>query len=142
MNDATTWWLLTGILVAAELTTGSFYLLMLALGTAGGALSAHLGLGLTGQVALAAGLGALSTLACYRFRRAKASGAQAIESNRDVNLDIGETLLVQEWDAHGRAQVHYRGAAWSARYSGTGVPTPGLHRIVALRGNTLELDQS
>ena len=32
MNDSTVWWLVTGALVAAELMTGTFYLLMLAIG--------------------------------------------------------------------------------------------------------------
>ncbi|HSM22228.1 MAG TPA: NfeD family protein, partial [Rubrivivax sp.] len=48
------WWLATGGLVAAELATGTFYLLMLALGCVAGALAAHAGLGATGQVAAAA----------------------------------------------------------------------------------------
>lgn len=33
MSDATIWWVLTGVLVALELATGTFYLLMLGLGT-------------------------------------------------------------------------------------------------------------
>lgn len=140
MNDATTWWLLAGVLVAAELATGSFYLLMLALGAAVGALSAHLGLGLTPQIVLAAIAGSLCTFGWYRYRRTRGSDTTTIESNRDVNLDIGETVRVEAWDAGGSAKVSYRGAHWSARFAGTGTPAQGLHRIVALRGNTLELD--
>ena len=37
------WWLTVGALVAAELATGTFYLLMLALGAAAGAMAAHAG---------------------------------------------------------------------------------------------------
>ena len=33
-SHATWWWVATGVLVAAELATGTFYLLMLAIGTA------------------------------------------------------------------------------------------------------------
>jgi len=142
MNDATTWWLLAGVLVAAELATGSFYLLMLALGAMVGALSAHLGLGLTWQIVLAAIAGSIGTFAWYRYRRMKGNDSPAIESNRDVNLDIGETVRVEAWDGAGQAQVSYRGAHWSARFTGAGEPAPGLHRIVALRGNTLELDHN
>jgi len=43
MNNPTIWWLVAGALVALELTTGTFYLLMLALGAAAGAVVAHAG---------------------------------------------------------------------------------------------------
>ncbi|MBH9576546.1 NfeD family protein [Inhella proteolytica] len=140
MNDATTWWLLAGALVAAELLTGSFYLLMLALGAATGALCAHLGLGTQLQIVAAAAAGALSTFAWYRYRRARGAESTAIESNRDVNLDIGQTVQVGQWDSLGQTQVSYRGATWHAQFAGPGSPAPGMHRIVALRGNTLELE--
>lgn len=139
MNDTTIWWLLTGGLVAAELLTGSFYLLMLALGSAAGALAAHLGVALQLQIVTAAIAGGLSTFAWYRKRRARGAETSAIETNRDVNLDIGQTVQVGQWDAHGQTQVSYRGATWQAHFAGSGAPTPGPHRIVALRGNTLEL---
>ena len=38
MAESTVWWLLAGVAVAAELVTGTFYLLMIALGLASGAL--------------------------------------------------------------------------------------------------------
>ena len=38
MDHSTAWWLLVGLLVIAELLTGTFYLLMLALGAIAGAL--------------------------------------------------------------------------------------------------------
>ena len=46
-HASTVWWLITGGLVAAELATGTFYLLMLALGAAAAAVAAHLGLAST-----------------------------------------------------------------------------------------------
>ena len=58
-NPATLWWLATGALVAAELATGTFYLLMVALGCAAGALAAHAGLATTPQLATAALVGAV-----------------------------------------------------------------------------------
>ncbi|TNF61541.1 MAG: NfeD family protein, partial [Burkholderiales bacterium] len=48
MADSTLWWLMTGAAVVLELLTGTFYLLMLAIGLAAGAVAAHLGLDLTG----------------------------------------------------------------------------------------------
>ena len=49
MADATVWWLATGLVVLLELFTGTFYLLMLAVGLAAGALAAHVQLWLSGQ---------------------------------------------------------------------------------------------
>jgi carbonic anhydrase/acetyltransferase-like protein (isoleucine patch superfamily) len=54
MSDTTIWWVLTGVLVALELTTGTFYLLMLGLGAMAAALSAMAGQGLTTQRVAAA----------------------------------------------------------------------------------------
>ena len=45
MSDSTLWWLLAGAAVALELFTGTFYLLMLAVGMAAAALAAHAGAG-------------------------------------------------------------------------------------------------
>ena len=42
LSPATFWWVLAGVLVAAELATGTFYLLMIALGAAAAAIGAHL----------------------------------------------------------------------------------------------------
>ena len=58
MADWTTWWLLAGAAVAVELLTGTFYLLMLGLGMAAGALAAHAGLlPVRGQLVAAAVVG-------------------------------------------------------------------------------------
>ena len=43
MEDSTLWWLAAGAAVIVELLTGTFYLLMLTLGLAAGALAAHAG---------------------------------------------------------------------------------------------------
>ena len=45
LNASTLWWLATGVVVIVELLSGTFYLLMLAIGLAAGAVAAHLGLG-------------------------------------------------------------------------------------------------
>ncbi len=132
------WWLAAGALVAAELATGTFYLLMLALGCAAGALAGHAGAGATTQVVAAAVLGGGATVA-WHLRRARQPRAAPADSNRDVNLDIGQTVHVAAWDADGNARVTYRGAAWSARAAGPGAPQSGEHIIVAVRGTELQL---
>jgi membrane protein implicated in regulation of membrane protease activity len=138
MTASTLWWLLVGALVVAELTTGTFYLLMIALGAAAGALAAHSGLGTTGQLVAAALTGGITTFAWY-LRKRKIALNTPTTGNRNVNLDVGETVHVTAWNADGEAEVRYRGATWSARFSGTGLPQPGVFRISALNGNQLEL---
>ncbi len=137
-NASTLWWLLAGVLVAAELATGSFYLLMVALGCVAGAVTAHLGLGVTTQLITASVLGGAATTAWHLWRRGRPGDAPA-ESNRDVNLDIGQTVHVGAWKHDGSARVPYRGAHWSVRWAGAGEPTTGDLVIVALNGNELRV---
>jgi membrane protein implicated in regulation of membrane protease activity len=136
LSAATGWWLVAGGLVVAELFVGSFYMLMLALGCAAGALAAHLGMGYAAQLFTAAIVGA-GTTALWHYRRARAPRSAPVESNRDANLDIGQTLQVPAWDAQGAARVSYRGSAWNVEHRGPGRPTPGPHVIVAVQGNRL-----
>ena len=135
-SGATAWWLAAGVLVAAELFAGSFYMLMLALGCAAGALAAHLGAGYSTQVFSAALVGA-GTTAVWHFRRARSPRSAPVESNRDANLDIGQSLQVPAWQSDGSARVNYRGSAWNVQFRGPGTPAPGEHVIVAVQGNRL-----
>ena len=135
---STLWWLVAGALVAAELVTGTFYLLMVAFGAAAGALAAHQGLGGTAQLVCAALVGIAGT-ALWHLRRARAPRSAPAESNRDVNLDIGQPVRVEAWLPDGTARVHYRGSSWSARWSGSGPPQPGELVVVAVRGSELQL---
>ena len=137
-NASTWWWVVAGVLVAAELATGTFYLMMLALGCVAGALAAHAGMGSTPQLVVAAALGAGAT-AGWHVKRMRQPVQAPSQSNRDVILDIGSPVQVAAWGQDGSARVVYRGAAWSARFAGTGAPQPGEHVIVGLNGNELRL---
>jgi membrane protein implicated in regulation of membrane protease activity len=55
MAETTIWWLLAGTAVAVELLTGTFYLLMLAIGLVAAALAAHAGLSSAGTCCAGAG---------------------------------------------------------------------------------------
>jgi membrane protein implicated in regulation of membrane protease activity len=134
-SASTAWWLIAGVLVAVELATGTFYLLMLALGAAAGAVAAHLGWGVPAQLVSAAVVGAGTTFGWHMKRK-----RDGVASNdRDQNLDIGEHVDVPRWHADGSAQVHFRGSTWQARFDGAGPPAPGRHTIVRLDGNRLVL---
>ena len=137
-SHATGWWIAAGVLVAVELATGTFYLLMLALGCVAGALAAHAGFAGTAQLVIGAAVGAGAT-ALWHWRRLRAPQSAPSQSNRDVNLDIGQTLKVESWADDSTARVNYRGAAWSVRYVGDGMPRPGPHVIVGVEGSQLQV---
>lgn len=122
-TTATFWWLAAGGLVIAELLSGSFYLLMLALGTAAGAVAAQVGLALEGQM-LAAALVGGGAVGLWHQRRRRAPQSPPAQASRDLNLDIGQTVHVDDWRSDGAARVHHRGAAWDARFVGPGTPAP------------------
>ena len=136
MSNSTLWWLVGGLLVAAELVSGTFYLLMLAIGAVAAALAAHFGANLTTQLAVAALIGGLAVV-LWRQTRLRRDQAEPSE----LHLDIGETLHVDAWDAQGTAQVKHRGAAWTAVSTAEQAPSPGLHRIQSIQGNRLVLEK-
>ena len=140
MAEPTVWWLLAGTAVAVELATGTFYLLMLALGMAAAAVAAHAGASIPLQLVAAAlvGGGAVGGWHVARGRRPAAPPATA---NPDVNLDVGETVHVENWNADGTALIRYRGAQWSVTLAPGGVPAPGPHRVRQVVGNRLVLEK-
>ena len=102
---STLWWVLAGALVIAELLTGTFYLLMLALGSVAAAVAAHAGATGSGQFVAAALVGGGAT-AAWHFKRARAPRSAPAASNADVSPDIGQTVQVHAWQDDGqRAQV-------------------------------------
>lgn len=140
VNWATAWWIACGVLVAVELATGTFYLLMLALGCAAGALAAHLGWSGSAQMISAAALGGTAVV-LWHLKRSRDPSPPPINANPDAHLDIGQAVEVAAWNPQGQAQVRYRGAEWQARFSGSGEPLPGRHTIRAIEGSCLLLDR-
>ena len=138
LDPTSLWWLTVGALVAAELATGTFYLLMLALGAVAGAIAASAGFDSQSQITTASAVGGGAVVLWY-FARKFLPKSRPAASNRDVNLDIGQRVQVSAWDDAGAARVSYRGASWAVRYAGSGAPAPGEHIIVALDGNELRV---
>ena len=132
------WWVAAGALVATELASGTFYLLMLAAGAVAGALVASAGGSFALQLLAAGVVGGVAVVVLHRKRRGRPAAAPAA-SNPDVILDIGSRVRVDHWRSDATARVHYRGAGWNARYAGSGQPAPGEYRISALDGNELLL---
>ncbi|MDX9970037.1 MAG: NfeD family protein [Hydrogenophaga sp.] len=141
MSESTVWWLLAGVLVALELSTGTFYLLMLAVGAVAGALAAHAALALTGQLVVSAVVGLALVVGCYLVRRRK-PGDPSARAERSVNLDVGETLQITHWQDDRTASVRYRGAQWTVLLREGVSPEPGLYRVTELQGNRLVVDKA
>jgi membrane protein implicated in regulation of membrane protease activity len=138
MSTTTIWWVAAGLAVAAELATGTFYLLMIGAGLAAGALASLLGLDVVAQIVIAALLGGGATM-LWHWRRKQQPQSLPARENRDVNLDIGEQVTVSEWAADRTARVPYRGSLWTARLQPGATTAPGLYRVAAVEGNWLVL---
>ena len=139
MSNPTLWWVLTGVLVAVELATGTFYLLMMALGAAAAATAAHAGLSFTGQMVVAAVIGA-GAVTAWHVLRGKRPAAERASLNSDVNQDIGASVQVDAWSADGTAVVKYRGANWTVLADG-GALEIGLHRVKEVVGSRLVVEK-
>ena len=136
MNDMTLWFLAAFGLLVVELTIGTFYLLMVAIGCAVGGLVAWAGGPVPLQFVVGAAVGIAATLVLRRTRwGVRRMHADAAE-NRDVILDIGEVVQVSAWH-EGAAHVRYRGCRWDATLEPGAVARPGAQVIKAVRGSTL-----
>jgi len=139
MEQSTIWWLLAGGIVVAELLTGTFYLLMLAVGVAAAAVAAHLGISTALQIVTAAVVGGGSVIGWHTVRR-KRPGDPSARADRSVNLDVGEMLMIDQWNPDGTTSVKYRGATWTAIHRPGVQPATGMHRVAELVGNRLLVD--
>ncbi|MEO7639874.1 MAG: NfeD family protein [Ramlibacter sp.] len=140
MAESTIWWLLTGAAVAVELISGTFYLLMLAIGLAAAALAAHAGASMTVQLLAAAAIGGGAVLAWHLVRRRQGPGPK-VSANPDVNMDVGESVHVEGWNSDGTATVKYRGAAWTVVPAPGSIQSTGLHRIREVIGSQLVVEK-
>ncbi|WP_367850097.1 NfeD family protein [Rhodoferax sp. WC2427] len=140
MAESTIWWLLAGGAIVAELLTGTFYLLMLALGFAAAALAAYAGSSMVVQTLIASAVGGGAVVLWNRIRSKRPRSLPA-SANPDVNLDIGETVQVEAWRPDGTAQVNYRGANWTVLHRPGNPPSPGPHRVVEVTGNRLLVEK-
>ncbi len=136
MADWSMWLVAAGATVILELFSGTFYLLMIAIGLAAGSAVALLGGGPSLQTLAAAVVGVIATglLRRSRYGRPEARGDAARDPN--VNLDIGQTVTVPQWQ-DGAARVMYRGALWDVELAPGVPPAPGQFVIREIRGSRL-----
>jgi membrane protein implicated in regulation of membrane protease activity len=140
MADWMNWLIAAGILVILELFTGTFYLLMIAIGLAFGALAALLGWSVPAQTIVAAVVGVIATGLLHRSRLGRPHKGNAARDH-NVNLDIGQSVEVPTWQA-GHARVMYRGALWDVELGPGAKPEAGRFKIVEVQGSRLIVSNS
>jgi membrane protein implicated in regulation of membrane protease activity len=140
MSDWIIWLLSAGVLVVLEMFTGTFYLLMVAIGMVAGGLGALAGASGPLQLVVASVVGILAT---YALRRSGFGKFARTDPARDpnVNLDIGQTVTVSEWQSAGggmyTARTMYRGAMWDVELQPGFAAQAGSFVIRELRGSRL-----
>ncbi|MES2130238.1 MAG: NfeD family protein [Pseudomonadota bacterium] len=135
MADWINWLILAGLLVIFELFTGTFYVLMVAIGMGCGAIAALMGAPVPLQVIIA---GAIAAAATLLLRRSRLSDDIKLDPARDpnVNIDIGQAIKVDQWQGE-KARVMYRGALWDVELAAGSVAQAGSYKIAEVRGARL-----
>lgn len=129
------WWIGAGVLVVLELLSGTFYLLMIALGCVAAAIAHIAGAAADMQFAVAAIVALAAVLVLRRSRFGRRTRKEA-SRNPDVNLDIGQTVSVPAWHER-RARVSYRGAEWDVELAPGEPDDARIYEIKELRGSCL-----
>jgi membrane protein implicated in regulation of membrane protease activity len=127
------WFIAAAALIAAELVTGTFYLLAIGIAAALGGAAAWLGAGVAMQFGIAGVLGVALTVVAHRWRLGRATPAP------QPSLDVGQAVRVQSWKGDGTARAAYRGSTWDAELESPDVPRAETLYIVATRGSVLIL---
>jgi membrane protein implicated in regulation of membrane protease activity len=114
---------------------------MLAIGLAAGALAAHAGGSVAAQLVVAAIVGGGAAVGLRLQHRRGAQEPPDAASNRDVNLDIGETVQVDAWQPDGTAVVRHRGANWTVVAAPGSKHGHGAHRVREVVGSRLVVEK-
>ncbi len=111
MNDYVIWAIVALVLVIIEVTTGTFYLLVLGLAAFAGALAAYLNAGILTQVLATGIVAAVGLFAVHRWHQSR-----PLNSKSEPSLDIGQAVVLESWvdQSAKRIRVKYRGASWDA----------------------------
>lgn len=128
------WWIAGAVLVAAELLTGTFYLLVIGLALACGGIAAWFDAAMPVQWLTAGVLGIAGTFFLQRWRKLHKSEPVVQQS-----LDVGQLVQVQNWGPDGTARVAYRGTTWDAELDAPATPRNESMYITAMRGSVLIL---
>ena len=134
MGDWVWWFVLAFVLLLAELLSGTFYLLMIAIALAGAGIASLAGASLTAQLLIAAIIGFAGALLLRRLRLGRQQNEQAEPLQ---NMDVGQTVLVDGWTGSRTARASYRGAQWDIELAPGEEAQPGEFVIQAIHANRL-----
>jgi membrane protein implicated in regulation of membrane protease activity len=127
------WWIAAAALIAAELLTGTFYLLVIGVAVACGGIAAWFAAGTAVQWLTAGVLGVAGTALLHRWRQKHAGSA------RQPGLDVGQMVRVETWGPNRTARVNYRGTMWDAELAAPDTPQAETMYIESTRGSVLVL---
>ncbi|HCN72801.1 MAG TPA: NfeD-like family protein 1 [Pusillimonas sp.] len=133
------WFGIAALALIGEILSGTFYLLLIAAGLAAAGVAAAVGAALSVQIAVVAivtGLGLVVLRKTGFLKKREINAAR----NRDVVLDIGQTIMVTTWSENNRTKIRYRGASWDARLAKGAIAKPGPHKIMEMDGTVLILE--
>ena len=127
------WWIAAALLVGVELISGTFYLLALGIAVAVGGVGAWLGMVTATQFFVAGAAGVVLVFLAHRWRKGHTALA------RQVSLDVGALVHVDQWHGDGTARVVHRGTTWDAELENPDTPRADSFYVVATRGSVLVL---
>jgi membrane protein implicated in regulation of membrane protease activity len=136
MDDYVFWFVIGFGLVIAELLTGTFYLLVIAVAFGAAGVVALLGGSVIWQLITAAAFSLGGTL----WLRQSGFGRRLRDrtsSDQVQNMDVGQTIRVDQWAPNRTARANYRGATWDVELSAGEEPTPGEFVIREIYANRL-----
>ena len=142
MPDSHISWILTGFaLLIAELLSGTFYLLVLAVAAFGGGAAAWLSDSLWVQVLVFSFIAVAGMIAIHKYRRDHSGPAMP-------SLDAGQPVTLESWiNLPARhARVRYRDTLWDAFVEADEQALPenagDVYYIVSMDGNTLTVSRT
>ena len=135
MDSYIGWFVVAFGLLVAELLSGTFYLLVISIALAAAGIAALAGASIALQfvVAAAIGIGGSVWLRTTRFgKRLHERGDDRVQ-----NMDIGQSLRVENWTATRTARANYRGAVWDVELAPGEQPASGEFVIREIQANRL-----
>lgn len=131
MENYAYWFLIALVMLALEMMTGTFYILVIGIALAIGGLVALCGLNLTAQISISAIVGIIGTVILH--------SKKGLAFDTLQNPNVGEQVKVLVWREGGKARVSYRGSEWDAEIASPDVPQDQTLYIQEMRGSTLVL---
>ncbi|MBN4666039.1 NfeD family protein [Pandoraea nosoerga] len=137
MEQAWLWFGVAGLTVVLELASGTFYLLMVALGMVAGGVAAVFRVEWPLQWVVAAVVAGVAVWLLRRSRFGRRGIKADAAADPNTNLDIGQQLRIEAWQRDGRARAMYRGAEWDVELLPGELPNAGWFVIREVRGSRL-----